>query len=210
MLFQPSMSGVRVGTWVAATHDDLESVEVEIPALAVVASLVVVWETVVTQGHSGATIGWLERHHHPGTARRNGSVLVPAPAEHDAPGRVDLDELTGCLDTVAHRDPVGPAWNRVEARSRAHPLHVPILAGRGPAAGDLGRTHHRRGSYTRIIQVIVLTGVLSLGIWGGVAGRRAGLSGWALVLSIVSGLFLGGIILVLQALLQPGHEPFRP
>ncbi len=58
--------------------------------------------------------------------------------------------------------------------------------------------------------MIVLTGVLSLGIWGGVAGRRAGLSGWALVLSILSGLFLGGIILVLQALLQPGHEPFRP
>ena len=65
-------------------------------------------------------------------------------------------------------------------------------------------------SYTRIIQVIVLTGVLSLGLWGGVAGRRAGLTGWALVLSIASGLVLGGIILVLQALLQPGHEPFRP
>ena len=36
-------------------------------------------------------------------------------------------------------------------------------------------------SYTRTIQVIVLTGVLSLGVWGGVAGRRAGLTGWALV-----------------------------
>jgi hypothetical protein len=47
-------------------------------------------------------------------------------------------------------------------------------------------------SYTRIIQVIVFTGVLSLGVWGGVAGRRAGLSGWALVLSIASGLLLGG------------------
>jgi hypothetical protein len=65
-------------------------------------------------------------------------------------------------------------------------------------------------SYTRIIQVIVLTGVLSLGVWGGVAGRRAGLTGWALMLSIASGLLLGGIILVLQALLQPGHAPFRP
>jgi hypothetical protein len=32
-------------------------------------------------------------------------------------------------------------------------------------------------SYTRIIQVIVLTGVLSLGVWGGVAGRRAELTG---------------------------------
>jgi hypothetical protein len=65
-------------------------------------------------------------------------------------------------------------------------------------------------SYSRIIQVIVLTGVLSLGVWGGVAGRRAGLTGWALALSIAYGLLLGAIILVLQALLQPGHEPFRP
>jgi hypothetical protein len=65
-------------------------------------------------------------------------------------------------------------------------------------------------SYTRIIQVIVLTGVLSLGVWGGVAGRRAGLTGWALVLPIAYGLLLGGTILVLQALLQPGHDPFRP
>ena len=77
-LESPSMSGVRVGTWVAATHDDLQSAEVEIPALAVVASLVVVRETVVAQGHSGAAIVWLERHHHAGTARRNRSVLVPA------------------------------------------------------------------------------------------------------------------------------------
>ena len=65
-------------------------------------------------------------------------------------------------------------------------------------------------SYTRIIQVIVLTGVLSLGVWGGVAGRRAGVTGWALVVPIAYGLLLGSIILVLQALLQPGHQPFRP
>jgi hypothetical protein len=65
-------------------------------------------------------------------------------------------------------------------------------------------------SYTRTIQVIVLTGVLSLGVWGGVAGRRAGLTGWALVFSIAYGLLLGGIILVLQAMLQPGRDPFRP
>ena len=58
--------------------------------------------------------------------------------------------------------------------------------------------------------MIVLTGVLSLGVWGGVAGRRAGMTGWALVLSIAYGLLLGGIILALQALLQPGRVPFRP
>ena len=65
-------------------------------------------------------------------------------------------------------------------------------------------------SYTRIIQVIVLTGLLSLGVWGGLAGRRAGLTGWAMVFSIAYGLLLGGIILVLQAILQPGNDPFRP
>jgi hypothetical protein len=65
-------------------------------------------------------------------------------------------------------------------------------------------------SYTRIIQVIVLTGVLSLGVWGGVAGRRAGLTGWPLLISIAYGLLVGAIILALQAILQPGHNPFRP
>jgi hypothetical protein len=65
-------------------------------------------------------------------------------------------------------------------------------------------------SYPRIIQVIVLTGVLSLGVWGGVAGRRAGLTGWSLVISIAYGLVVGAVILVFQALLQPGHDPFRP
>jgi hypothetical protein len=44
----------------------------------------------------------------------------------------------------------------------------------------------------------------------GVAGRRAGVTGWALVLPIAYGLLVGGIILVLQALLQPGREPFHP
>jgi hypothetical protein len=42
---------------------------------------------------------------------------------------------------------------------------------------------------------------------GGPAGRAERL---AVVFSIVYGLFLGGIILVLQALLQPGHQPVRP
>lgn len=64
-------------------------------------------------------------------------------------------------------------------------------------------------SYSRIIQVIVLAGVLSLGVWGGVAGRRAGLTGVGLVASAGYGLLLGCVILALQALLQPGQEPFQ-
>src|SRR5262245_12477215 len=66
-----------------------------------------------------------------------------------------------------------------------------------------------RESYTRIIHVIILTGVASLGVCGGVAGRRAGLTGWGLVLSVGYGLLLGAFILMLQAMLQPGQEPFR-
>ncbi|HWH99979.1 MAG TPA: hypothetical protein VNT27_06590 [Propionibacteriaceae bacterium] len=42
------------------------------------------------------------------------------------------------------------------------------------------------------------------------AGRRAGLTGWAFALSVAYGLVLGGVVLVLQALLHPGREPFRP
>jgi len=65
-------------------------------------------------------------------------------------------------------------------------------------------------SYSRIIRVIIFAGVASLGVWGGVAGHRAGLTGWRLVASTVYGLLIGGVILVLQALLQPGREPFQP
>ena len=65
-------------------------------------------------------------------------------------------------------------------------------------------------SYTRSINVIVLTGVLSLGVWGAIAGRRAGLTGWSLMGATLLGLAVGCVILALQAVLQPGHEPFVP
>jgi hypothetical protein len=64
-------------------------------------------------------------------------------------------------------------------------------------------------AYTTAIQVIVGLGVLTLGVWGAVAGRRAGLSGWGLVASVAYGLMVGGLILGLQAVLQPGHSSLR-
>jgi hypothetical protein len=39
---------------------------------------------------------------------------------------------------------------------------------------------------------------------GGVAGRRSGFTGWRLALAVLSGLVVGGLILVLQVILQPG------
>ncbi len=60
-------------------------------------------------------------------------------------------------------------------------------------------------AYSRIVYVIVLVGVLCLGAFGGIAGRRAGLTGWALVGSVAYGLLVGAIILLLRALLQPGE-----
>src|SRR4051794_36397721 len=64
-------------------------------------------------------------------------------------------------------------------------------------------------SYSHIVEVIILVGVASLGLWGAVAGRRAGLTGWGLVGSTGFGLLLGGFVLVLQAVLQPGQDPFQ-
>jgi hypothetical protein len=64
-------------------------------------------------------------------------------------------------------------------------------------------------SYTRIIQVIVVAGVLSLGFWGGLAGRRARLTGWGLAASVAYGLVVGALILLMQAWLRPGQGNLR-
>jgi hypothetical protein len=64
-------------------------------------------------------------------------------------------------------------------------------------------------SYSRSIQVIVSAGILSLGFWGGLAGRRAGLRGWPFAVSVLYGLGLGAVMLALQAVLQPGSHPFQ-
>ena len=47
-------------------------------------------------------------------------------------------------------------------------------------------------------------GAISLGFFGGVAGRRAGFTGWHLVLAVLAGLMVGALILALQVILQPG------
>jgi hypothetical protein len=59
-------------------------------------------------------------------------------------------------------------------------------------------------SISEAIRSVLVLGTVSLGFWGGVAGRRAGLRGWRLVRAVMAGLLIGVLILALQVFLQPG------
>jgi VanZ family protein len=59
-------------------------------------------------------------------------------------------------------------------------------------------------SISTSIRYTLVLGAISLGFWGGVAGRRTGFTGWRLVLAVLAGLVIGALILVLQVFLQPG------
>jgi hypothetical protein len=54
------------------------------------------------------------------------------------------------------------------------------------------------------IRGALFMGTVSLGFWGGFAGRRAGLGGLRLALTVVGGLLIGLVTLLLQIMLQPG------
>src|SRR5207302_9250553 len=54
------------------------------------------------------------------------------------------------------------------------------------------------------IRVVIWAESLSIGFWAGLAARRAGLAGWPLGLAVCAGLVIGGAVLVLQVILQPG------
>jgi len=60
-------------------------------------------------------------------------------------------------------------------------------------------------SLTTSVQVVVVLGAVSLGFWGGVAGRRAGLTGWHLAVTVFAGLVVGAVVLMLHLILQPGR-----
>jgi hypothetical protein len=70
------------------------------------------------------------------------------------------------------------------------------------------------------VRVVIWLGAGSLGFWGGLAAYQAGLRGRRVVLGVVAGLVVGGTVLVLQVLLQPGKavtngvaaksQPYKP
>jgi hypothetical protein len=60
-------------------------------------------------------------------------------------------------------------------------------------------------SLSDAIRCVIILGALSLGFWSGLAGRRSGSTGWRLVLAVLAGLVIGGLVLALQIVLQPGR-----
>ena len=59
-------------------------------------------------------------------------------------------------------------------------------------------------SLSHSIHAVIFLEGASLGFWGFVAGRRAGLTGWPLIRAVVFGLIVGLLVLALQVFLQPG------
>ena len=62
---------------------------------------------------------------------------------------------------------------------------------------------------TDTIRVVIRLEALWLGLWAGLAAWYAGLRGRWLVGSILAGLVIGGMVLLLQLILQPGRWPSR-
>lgn len=59
-------------------------------------------------------------------------------------------------------------------------------------------------SLTEAIRVTLCFGLLSLGWWGFIVGKRSHLAGLGLVISTATGLSIGIVVLLLQVFLQPG------
>jgi hypothetical protein len=55
------------------------------------------------------------------------------------------------------------------------------------------------------VRVLIWASAASLGLWGRVAARRAGLGGRGIALGVITGLAAGGAVLLLQVFLQPGR-----
>jgi hypothetical protein len=54
------------------------------------------------------------------------------------------------------------------------------------------------------VRVVIWTSAASLGFWGGLAARRAGLRGRGIALGVLAGFAAGGAVLLVQVFLQPG------
>src|SRR5215472_10336103 len=117
-------SGVGVRAGVAAADAEVEAVEVELPPFTVVVALPVIGQAVMAQYQAGAAAFGLQGDDDTGGPGPDGGVVCPAPGEHQAVRRVDLDELTGRLHAVPHQDAVTATGYRLQRGFGAHPLDI--------------------------------------------------------------------------------------
>jgi hypothetical protein len=127
------------------------------------------------------------------------------------------------LDAVAII--LGPVIAMVIGHTFAASLSDQAALGRRPTRRELLRTVRRESRFVLVavpqivllfvltlaglslndtIRVLIWVGAASLGFWGGVAAQRAGLGGWGIALGVITGLAVGGVVLLLQVFLQPG------
>lgn len=85
--------------------------------------------------------------------------------------------LLSCVVAAALARRVTTVSNDPRGAPGAAGRRVSIPADRSPAPVPLLVLTAIGLSFTRSIQVIIVAGVISLGFWGGLAGRRAGLRG---------------------------------
>jgi hypothetical protein len=88
-------------------------------------------------------------------------------------------------------------WTIITSESRFLLLCVPPLA-------SVFVLFALGASLSGAIRVTLWLEGLSLGYWGYLAARRAGVVGWRVLTYIAAGLLLGIVVLLLQVALQPG------
>jgi hypothetical protein len=162
------------------------------------------------------------------------SLLVPRPVSLDRVvyGTITVMSVLIIFDGWQHLrllDVVGVIIGPVVAMFMAHVFSALVAkqveAGRPLRGGDYGTTVRSESRFLLLcvpplvivsllfisgvsiadaIQVTLWFGVASLGFWGLVAGRRAGYTGWRILVVIAAGLVVGIVVLAIQVILQPG------
>ena len=135
-------------------------------------------------------------------------------------GWTDLSRVFGVVLVV-----VGPMLALVLAHLFAEVLEFQIRAGHAPSAMDWRHMGGQSAQFLLVglpplavffvliglfkasiatsIIIMLYFGVISLGFWGWIAGRRSGYRGWRLIGAALAGFLIGFVVICLQLLLKP-------
>jgi hypothetical protein len=151
-----------------------------------------VYATVTVMSVLAVYDGWGEAKRYIGVV-----IVVLAPTIALALAHLFADVLD--FHVRRHRPPSRQDWRHLIGHATQYllvavpPLLVLVITGFIPSV-DL------RGSITSML----IFSALSLGFWGWIAGRRAGLTAWRLAAAAGAGLLVGLIVIGTQILFKPG------